>query len=207
MDTIRQALFLEDSNRFEAEPVVPLLRGERPLDLVLNVRAAAICSAACVAHPTSLNALRRAGESTICLVQAARRHCWLCFVWVNEPSEMLFALKEAPGGAGTLALQCDRPQHSSRSEHLSFSAPGAVSRSRSTTFRASSSAPSSSHSAAPSGHYGVRRFSLHPRLSRPPGSRSLTPPALARGHFQSFLFAVESYLRSHPYQWLSLLPL
>ena len=42
------------------------------------------------------------------------------YVWVNEPGDMLFALKEAGSSGDAVALQCDRPDHSSRTETFDF---------------------------------------------------------------------------------------
>ena len=42
------------------------------------------------------------------------------FVWVNDPGELLFALKEAGASEDAVALQCDRPDHSSRKESFDF---------------------------------------------------------------------------------------
>jgi len=130
----------------------------------------------------------------------------LKFVWVNEPGEMLFALKEAGQGGDTLALQCDRPDHSSRSEtfdflgrrcrfpftiyHLAFifNRPVVLS------FGAPSSREQSIVVASPI----FEALAGEDRRA-----------ALARGriHFQDFLVRVEAYLRREPYQWLNFLPL
>jgi predicted LPLAT superfamily acyltransferase len=44
----------------------------------------------------------------------------LRFVWVNEPGELLVALKEAGASSDVVALQCDRPEHSARTEAFEF---------------------------------------------------------------------------------------
>ncbi|MFY9923213.1 MAG: hypothetical protein WAK51_01920 [Opitutaceae bacterium] len=148
----------------------------------------------------------RVGNSHDTDVLAARFGDRLRFVWVNEPSEMLFALKEAGGGAGTLALQCDRPQHSSRSEYFEFL--GARRSFPFTIYHLSRifERPVFLAFGAPSGHDQSTIFAS-PAFEPAPGEPVDAALARARGHFQSFLFAVESYLRSHPYQWLNFLPL
>ena len=45
---------------------------------------------------------------------AARFAPWVRFIWVNESENLLFALKEAAQSGGSIALKCDRPEHSAK---------------------------------------------------------------------------------------------
>jgi predicted LPLAT superfamily acyltransferase len=130
----------------------------------------------------------------------------LKFVWVNDPGELLFALKEAGASGEAVALQCDRREHSARSEsfdflgaqrvfpftiyHLSmiFERPVVLS------FAASDGPNRSIVRASPAfvPVKGEARSEAHSR---------------ARAHFQAFLLRVEAHLRENPYQWLNFLPL
>ncbi len=137
---------------------------------------------------------------------AARFGDLVRFVWVNDPSEMLFALKEAGASGDALALQCDRPDHSSRSERFQFL--GAA-----RTF--------------PFTIYHLALIFRRPVIlsigvpTAPNESTVLASPAFepkdgevreaalarARLHFQAFLAIVEGQLRHQPYDWLNFLPL
>ncbi len=131
---------------------------------------------------------------------------WITFVWVNEGENLLFALKDAIAAGGSLALQCDRVEFSSRTEpflflgarrlfpftiyHLAliFDRPVFLS-------VAIPGAPGESviHSSP--------RWAPDPALSRPANLAS------ARAHFQGFLDLVESLLRQNPYWWFNYIPL
>jgi predicted LPLAT superfamily acyltransferase len=45
---------------------------------------------------------------------------WIKFVWVTEPENMLFALKDAVASGGSLAMQCDRIEFTSKTEYFDF---------------------------------------------------------------------------------------
>ena len=130
----------------------------------------------------------------------------LSFVWVNEPGELLFALKEAGASGDVLVLQCDRPDHSARGEPFDFL--GATRVFPFTIY----------HLALIFGRPVLLSFGVPaaPNTSTVHASPAFEPvegepraEALnrARAHFQAFLRRVEEHLRAHPYQWLNFLPL
>lgn len=130
----------------------------------------------------------------------------LHFVWINEPAEMLFALKDAAGTPGSIAMQCDRPDYSARSEAFEFL--GALRTFPFTIYHLAHifRRPVLLAIGVPD---GPDRAVLHaaPRFDpRPEESRAQT---LARGraHFQGFLRQVEAILREHPYLWFNFTPL
>jgi predicted LPLAT superfamily acyltransferase len=45
---------------------------------------------------------------------------WITFIWVTEPENMLFALKDAVASGGSLAMQCDRIEFTSKTEYFEF---------------------------------------------------------------------------------------
>lgn len=45
---------------------------------------------------------------------------WVTFIWVNQPEDLLFALKEAVGTGGSLAMQCDRLEFTAKTEPFQF---------------------------------------------------------------------------------------
>jgi len=130
----------------------------------------------------------------------------LKFVWVNEPGELLFALKEAGASGQTLALQCDRADHSARSEPFEF-----LGANRAFPFTIYHLAmifgrPVLLSFGAP---LGPDRSIVHasPVFEPVPGEPRAAALARARVHFQAFLRRVEAHLRAHPYQWLNFRPL
>ncbi len=45
---------------------------------------------------------------------------WIKFIWVTEPENMLFALKDAVATGGSLAMQCDRVEFTSKTDYFEF---------------------------------------------------------------------------------------
>ena len=45
---------------------------------------------------------------------------WITFIWVDKPESMLFALKDAVASGGSLAMQCDRTEFTSKTEYFEF---------------------------------------------------------------------------------------
>jgi predicted LPLAT superfamily acyltransferase len=132
---------------------------------------------------------------------------WIRFIWVDKPENMLFALKDAVASGGSLAMQCDRIEFTSKTEpfeflgarrlfpftiyHLAllFDRPvifcmGLPGRDRDETVLHSSTmfAPD-------------RSLGRAANLGR------------AREHFQGVLAHLESLVRQHPQLWLNFLPL
>lgn len=63
---------------------------------------------------------QRVGNSHDTDKLAERFGARLHFVWVNNPDEILFALKDAAATPGAIALQCDRAEFASRTETFAF---------------------------------------------------------------------------------------
>jgi predicted LPLAT superfamily acyltransferase len=137
---------------------------------------------------------------------AARFGDRLRFVWVNDPSEMLFALKEAGLGGDTIAMQCDRPDHSSRSEAFDFL--GGRRRFPFTIYHLALifNRPVILSFGAPTAP-AQSTVVASPVFEPMEGEGRSAALARARAHFQAFLATVDAYLRSNPYQWLNFLPL
>lgn len=148
----------------------------------------------------------RVGNSHDTEALASRFGSGIRFVWVNEPSEVLFALKEAGLGGGTVALQCDRPHHSSRSAEFEFL--GGLRRFPITIYHLALifERPVILSFGAPSVP-GESILYASPAFEPIAGERRDAALARAHAHFQDFLAQVERHLRSHPYQWLNFLPL
>jgi predicted LPLAT superfamily acyltransferase len=130
----------------------------------------------------------------------------LQFVWVNEPGELLFALKEAGASGETLALQCDRADHSARSEPFEFLGERRVFPFTIYHLAMIFGRPVLLSFGAP---LGPDQSVVHASPAFEPVEGEARGAALARArvHFQAFLRRVEAHLRAHPYQWLNFLPL
>ena len=130
----------------------------------------------------------------------------LHFVWVNEPDEMIFALKEAAATSAAIAMQCDRVEFAARTESFEF-----LGARRPFAFGIY-------HLAVIFGRPvllavglpdGPARAVLHasPRFDPRPGETRVETLARAREHFQAFLRRLEALLREHPYLWFNFTPL
>jgi predicted LPLAT superfamily acyltransferase len=130
----------------------------------------------------------------------------LHFVWVNEPEEMLFALKEASSTPAAIAMQCDRTEFAARIEEFEFL--GARRRFPFTIYHLASifGRPvllSVGLRAGPS----LAVLHASPRFEPRPDEPRAEALARARIHFQSFLRQLETLLLEHPYQWFNFTPL
>lgn len=145
---------------------------------------------------------RKVGNSHDIERLAERFGRWVRFVWVNEPDDLLFALKQALAEGGSVALQCDRPEFSSRLETFEFLGarrlfPFAIYH-LALLFRRpvllSVAVP------APDGGSVVH---ASPRWAADPALDRAQNLAAARAHFQAFLARLEALLRADPYQWFN----
>lgn len=127
---------------------------------------------------------------------------WLTFIWVNEPENLLFALKEAVSSGGSIAMKCDRIEFSAKTEAFSFL--GAQRLFPFTIYHLALifDLPVLLSVGTP-GEPGVSILHSSPMWSP---NRSLSRPenlSRARQHFQGFLEQLEGVLRSNPYLWFN----
>jgi len=130
----------------------------------------------------------------------------LRFVWVNDPAELLFALKEAGGGRDAVALQCDRPDHSARTETFDFLGARRVFPFTIYHLALIFGRPVLLSFGAPSGP-GQSVVYASPAFEPMEGEPRDGALERARAHFQAFLLRVEAHLHKHPFQWLNFSPL
>jgi predicted LPLAT superfamily acyltransferase len=148
----------------------------------------------------------RVGNSHDTDALASRFSDRLNFIWVNEPGELLFALKEAGSGGDAVALQCDRADHSSRSEAFDFL--GGKRRFPFTIYHlALIFGRPVLLSFGTSGPPGESIVHASPIFEPVAGEKRAAALVRARAHFQQFLARVEVHLRNRPYDWLNFLPL
>jgi len=130
------------------------------------------------------------------------------FVWVNKPEEMLFALKDAATARdGSIALQCDRVDYSSRTALFDFL--GAKRLFPITIYHLSQifDLPVLLSIGLPSPDSAISFLYSSPIFKPQPGESRAVAMTRAREHFQTFLNQVEMLLKEHPYQWFNFLPL
>ena len=133
---------------------------------------------------------------------------WVRFVWVNEPAEMIFALKDAianPEGAA-VAMQCDRADYSSRGEAFDFL--GARRLFPFTIYHLALifQKPVLLSVGVP-GAPGESVLHSSPIFRPIAGEPRPAALARARAHFQNFLHDLEKLLRANPYLWFNFTPL
>ncbi len=130
---------------------------------------------------------------------------WVTYVWVNETENLLFALKDAAQSGSSIAMMCDRVEHSSKVEPFDFL--GARRLMPFTIYHLSLvfRLPVVFCLSVP----GAKNESLlHASPVFEPDSPSREQNlARARAHFQAFLHQLDSLLRDNPYLWFNFIPL
>jgi len=155
-------------------------------------------------HPTYL-VRQRVGNSHDTEQLAARFGDRLHFVWVNNPGEIIFALKDAAAGPAAIALQCDRVGYSARTESFEFLGaqrlfPVTI------YYLAMIFGRSVILSVGMPTETGAELYAS-PLFTPQPGEARGAMMTRARVHFQAFLHQLETLLRKQPYQWFNFTPL
>ncbi len=130
----------------------------------------------------------------------------LRFIWINEPNEMLFALKDEVSKGTALAMQCDRTEHAARSEVFEFLGARRVfpftiyflSLIFNRSVLLSVGIPNAEGGAV---LHSSPRFDPLPELSKEENLKR------AKAHFQAFLLLLEKLLRKDPYLWFNFSPM
>lgn len=129
---------------------------------------------------------------------------WVTFVWVNQAENLLFTLKEAAQSGGSIAMMCDRIEHSSKVEAFHFL--GARRLMPFTIYHLSLvfRMPVAFCLSVP----GAANHSLvHASpVFEPDHASKEANLERARSHFQAFLHQLESLLQANPYLWFNVLP-
>lgn len=148
---------------------------------------------------------QRVGNSHDTETLAAAFAPWVTFLWVNEPENLLFALKEAVAAGGSVALQCDRLEFSAKTEAFEFL--GARRKFPFTIYHLAlifrMPVVLSVGLPAEEGRSVVHSSGVF----RPDEGGKAENLARARAHFQEFLGRVEGFLREDPYLWFNFTPL
>jgi predicted LPLAT superfamily acyltransferase len=146
----------------------------------------------------------RVGNSRDTHRLAGRFGQWVTFVWVNHAENLLFSLKEAAQSGGSIAMMCDRVEHSSKVEAFHFL--GARRLMPFTIYHLSLvfRMPVAFCLSVP----GAANQSLvHASpVFEPDNSSKEANLQRARAHFQAFLQQLESLLQANPYLWFNAVP-
>ena len=148
---------------------------------------------------------QRVGNSHDTERLSARFGQGLQFIWINQPSEMLFALKEAASSEAAIALQCDRVDFSAKTEMFEFL--GARRMFPFTIYHLSFifGRPVILSVGLPAKGHSILHAS--PRFEPLPGETREAGLVRARAHFQDFLQQLEKLLQAQPYNWFNFIPL
>ncbi len=127
---------------------------------------------------------------------------WLSFIWVNDPENLLFALKDAVASGGSVAMKCDRVDFSAKTEAFEFLGARRIFPFTIYHLALIFKRPVFLSVGLPQGSeasvlHGAPRWDPDPQRSRAENLAS------ARIHFQNFLQKVETLLRENPYSWFN----
>jgi predicted LPLAT superfamily acyltransferase len=130
---------------------------------------------------------------------------WVSFIWVNDPANLLFALKDAVAAGGSVALQCDRLGFSAKLEAFQFLGARRVFPFTIYHLALIFRRPVVLSVGLPA---GPGRSTIHSSpLFRPDDAGKAANLARARAHFQEFLARIETFLRADPTLWFNFTPL
>lgn len=125
------------------------------------------------------------------------------FLWVNDPENLLFALKAAVEDGHSIAMKCDRVEHSSKLEVFDF-----LGRPRWFPFTIYHLSvlfdlPVMFSFGLPKGRHGTQVYTS--AVYRPEGTSKKEKLTEARIHFSETLKLLERLVRENPYQWFNFL--
>ncbi|MEO7413865.1 MAG: hypothetical protein ABIZ81_10950 [Opitutaceae bacterium] len=129
---------------------------------------------------------------------------WVTFVWINQAENLLFAMKEAAQSGGSIAMMCDRAEHSSKIEAFHFLGARRLMPFTIYHLALMFRMPVAFCLSIP----GAADESLvHASpVFEPDNATKESNLARAREHFQAFLHQLEGLLRANPYLWFNVLP-
>ena len=132
---------------------------------------------------------------------------WISFIWVDKPENLLFALKDAVASGGSLAMQCDRMEFTSKTESFQFL--GARRAFPFTIYHLGLlfDRPVLFCVGLPSARHDSMVLHASPAFRRDPRLSRAANLERAREHFQGVLSQLESLVRQHPSLWFNFLPL
>ena len=150
---------------------------------------------------------RRVGNSTDTRLLGERYAGKVSFLWINDPAQLLFGLKAAIEAGDSVALKCDRPEFSARTEPFHFLGTRRLFPFTIYHLALLFDRPVVFCTAVPeAGRDGVRVFAS-PVFTPDPAADRDENIRRARRHFQAVLAQLETLVRQHPFLWFNFLPL
>jgi len=149
----------------------------------------------------------RVGNSADTRLLAERFGGQVSVLWINDPANLLFDLKAAIEAGESLALKCDRLEHSARTAAFRFL--GATRLFPFTIYHLAImfEKPVVFCTAVPGGATDALRVYSSPVFTPDPAAGRAANTAAAHRHFQGVLDQLEILVRQHPFQWFNFLPL
>ena len=129
------------------------------------------------------------------------------FLWINDPATLLFDLKAAIEAGDSLALKCDRPEFSAKTEPFQFL--GARRLFPFTIYHLAIlfDRPVVFCTAVPDAAQDEMRVFASPVFKPDPAADRAANTRAAREHFQAVLTQLEALVRRHPFLWFNFIPL
>jgi predicted LPLAT superfamily acyltransferase len=149
----------------------------------------------------------RVGNSDDTRLLAERFGGQVSVLWINDPANLLFDLKTAIEAGESLALKCDRLEHSAKTAALRFL--GATRLFPFTIYHLAIlfNKPVVFCTAVPSGAPDALLVHASTIFTPDPAAGRVANTAAAQRHFQMVLTQLEGLVREHPFQWFNFLPL
>ena len=131
------------------------------------------------------------------------------FIWINDWSRLVLAMNDALRAGCSLALQCDRPEYSSKKEGFEFFGERRLFPFTIYHLSIMHGLPVVMSFAVPAEEDPmVTEVHVLPLFHPQPGQEHRAENfAAARGHFQEFLRRLETQLRRTPFEWFNFTPL
>jgi len=129
------------------------------------------------------------------------------FLWVNDPANLLFALKAALEAGQSLALKCDRLEFSAKAESFLFLGARRIFPFTIYHLAILFDRPVAFCIAVPGADPTELQVHASPVYSPIPGAGRAANLEAARQHFQAVLDQLETLVRQHPLLWFNFLPL
>ena len=149
----------------------------------------------------------RVGNSADTRLLAERFGGQVSVLWVNDPATLLFDLKAAIEAGESLALKCDRLEHSTKTAPFQFL--GATRLFPFTIYHLAImfNKPVVFCTAVPSGRPDALRVHASPVFTPDPAAGRAANTDAAHRHFQGVLTQLEGLVHQYPFQWFNFLPL
>ncbi len=129
------------------------------------------------------------------------------FLWINDPASLIFELKAAIEAGESIALKCDRLEHSARNEPFRFLGEHRLFPFTIYPVAMMFNLPVVFCTAIPSAAGPGLSLLASPVFTPDPAAGREANTEAARAHFQAVLLQLETLVRQRPMLWFNFLPL